>query len=204
MQSFPPSPDFVHPSPWAVAAPEPPQHAKAPASVRVLAVSGGIVALLLGSVLSLGLGLVAVVGVAATALLWRVRNARLTRRASWVGAVLAASIFFGGFCVWAMGQEPGSITQNMQRSMAQASREPPPPLVRRLQRFAPPPNPRVQSGVDRMTQSTAFIWWSMAMGLVLGSVFLGLLVGTPAWGCAMLIGYGVLGRWPMPRPAPAR
>jgi hypothetical protein len=201
LQPLHPSPDLSYPPPWTDVAAGPPQRAQASTPIRILAVAGGLAALLVGSILSLGLGLVAVVGLGATALLWRARNARLTRRASWLGSVLAACIVFGGFCAWVMGQAPGSITENMRQAAEQADREPPPPLVRSLQRFAPPPDPRVQSGVRRVTRSTAFAWWTMAMVLVLGSVFFGLAVGTPAWGCAMLIGYGMLGRWPMTPPA---
>jgi hypothetical protein len=167
-------------------------------------VAGGIVALLVGSVLSLGLGLVALLGFGATALLCRARHARLTRRASWIGAVLAVGISFGGLVGWAMSQAPGGVTEGLQQSMDEASRQPPPPIVERMRRFGPPPDPRVQKGVDSITRSTAFAWWAIVMGLTMMALFMGLLIGTPAWGCAMLIGYGIRGRWPMTPPVPGR
>ena len=179
----------------------PPEPEKASTGVRVLAVVGGIVALLVGSLLSLGFGLVALLGLGATALLVRARRARLTRRASWIGAVLTVCISFGGLVGWAMTQAPGGAVESMQQSMDEASRQPPPPIVRRLQRLGPPQNPRVQKGVDSVTRSRAFVLWTMVTMLVTMSLFFGLLVGTPAWGCAMLIGYGISGRWPM---APVR
>lgn len=184
-----PSPEFVQPF---VAQPAQPSGA-----VRALAVAGGGVALLLGSLLSLGLGLVALLGLGLVALVWRARGARLTRRASWTGAVLAVSLVFGGFMAWATAQAPGGLTASMQQSMEQAQRQPPPPIVQRMQKLGPPPNPVVQRRVDSLTRSKPFLWWTMAMGFTLGSLFLGLAVGTPAWGCVMLIGYGVRGRWPM-------
>ena len=111
----------------------PAEPAKPSTAVRVLAVAGGIVALLMGSVLSLGMGLVALLGFGATALLRRARHARLTRRASWMGAVLAVAISFGALIGWSMSQ--GDAMENMQKSMAQANHEPPPPIVRRLERM---------------------------------------------------------------------
>lgn len=161
-------------------------------------------ALFVGSILSLGLGVAALLGLGATALLWHTRRARLTRRATWMGAVLAVCISCGGFGAWAVARAPGNFAEQLRQGMDQASREPPPPIVRRLQRFGPPPDPRVQKGVGSITRSTPFIWWTMVTALVMMSLFLGLLVGTPAWGCAMLIGYGVRGRWPMPPPEPVR
>ncbi|HEV7587274.1 MAG TPA: hypothetical protein VGO40_04010 [Longimicrobium sp.] len=180
-----------------------PEPGKTSTAVRVLAVVGGIVALLAGSILSLGMGLVALLGFGATALLWRARHARLTRRASWIGAVLAVGISFGGLVGWGMSQVPGGAVESMQQSMDQASREPPPPIVRQMQRLWPP-NPRAQKRVDSITRSKPFLWWTMVTTFVIGSVLMGLMIGTPAWGCAMLIGYGLRGHWPMPPPVPRR
>lgn len=168
--------------------------------IRVVAVAGGAIALLAGSLVSLGLGFVALLGLGLTALLWRARGARLTRRASWIGAVLAVGISFGGLMTWGLSLTPGGVVESMQTSMDQASREPPPPIVQRMRRFGPPPNPVVQRQVDSIADSKAFVLWTLVMSLVFGSLFVGLGVGTPAWGCVMLIGYGIRGAWPMPRP----
>ena len=171
------------------------------AGIRVLAALGGAGLLLAGSILSLGLGFVALMGLGITALLWRFRGARLTRRASWVGAVLAVSICFGGFMTWALSRYPGGYVKSMHASMKQASHEPPPPIVQRMRRVGPPPNPLVQQQVESMTESKAFVVWTLVMTVAFGSLFFGLVVGTPAWGCVMLIGYGIRGHWPMQRPA---
>ncbi|HKP76651.1 MAG TPA: hypothetical protein VJT67_14070 [Longimicrobiaceae bacterium] len=173
----------------------------------MLAVIGGTVALVLGTVLSLGLGLVALLGFGATALLWRGRGARLTRWASWAGCVLAVMIGFGSFGASAATQVPGGFMAEMQQSMDQASREPPPPIVQRLRKLQTPKQQQVQEQLDSVTRTQPALWASMAFGIVFTIVFIGLAVGTPAWGCAMLIGYGIAGRWPMapppPPPAPA-
>jgi hypothetical protein len=174
-----------------------------PATVRVLAVVGGAVALLAGTFVSLGLGLVALLGFGVTALLWRARGARLTRRASWIGAVLAVGISFGGFMTWAMSLAPGGVVETMRTSMDQASREPPPPIVQRMRRVGPPPDPVVQRQIDSITDSKAFVLWILVMTTTFLGLFVGLAVGTPAWGCVMLIGYGIRGAWPMPRPGQA-
>ncbi|MFL5539274.1 MAG: hypothetical protein ACJ8J0_09785 [Longimicrobiaceae bacterium] len=179
------------------------QPAKPSGAVRVLAVAGGVLALLLGSVLSLGMGLVALLGFGVTALVWRARNARLTRRASWIGAVLAVTFSSGAFISWGMSRAPGGAMATIEQSMDQAERQPPPPIVQRLQKLQPPPDPRVQRRMDSLTRSKPFLWWTMVMGFTFACLFFGLVVGTPAWGCAMLIGYGIRGRWPMSRPSPA-
>ncbi|MFL5383236.1 MAG: hypothetical protein ACJ8GN_12015 [Longimicrobiaceae bacterium] len=190
-----PSPEYAR---SFASPPSPPSGA-----VRVLAAAGGVVALLLGSLLSFGLGEIALLGLGLVALVWRARGARLTRRASWIGAVLPVSFFLGGLMVRVTAQAPGGVTASMQQSMEQARREPPPPIVQRMRKLGPPQNPRVQQGVDSVTRSKPFLWWAMAMVLTLASLFVGLAVGTSAWGCVMLIGYGVRGRWPMAPPAAA-
>lgn len=193
------APYFAPPDAYA-AEPPPPS-----TGIRVVAALGGAAMLLVGSLLSFGMGFVALVGLGITALLWRARGARLTRRASWIGAVLAVGICFGGFMSFAMSRAPGGFVESMQASMKQASQEPPPPIVQRMRRVGPPPNPLVQQQMDSMTESKGFIVWTMVMTVTFGSLFFGLVVGTPAWGCVMLIGYGLGGRWPMQRPSePAR
>ena len=170
--------------------------------VRVLAVLGGTVALLLGTVLSFGFGLVALLGFGATALLWRGRGARLTRWASWAGCVLAVMIGFGSFGAWATTQLPGGFVAVMQQSMDQASREPPPPIVQRLRKLQTPQQRQVQEQLDSLSHTRPALWASMAFGFAFAIVLMGLAVGTGAWGCAMLIGYGIAGRWPMAPPPP--
>ena len=184
-----------------------PAPARASGGVRTLAVLGGIVALLVGSFLSFGFGLVALLGFGATALLWRARGARLTRRATWIGCVLAVMIGFGGAGAWATSQIPGGFISVMRQSMDQASREPPPPIVQRMRRLQTPQQQRVQEQLDSINRSRPALWMSMMIGFSFAILLMGLAVGTPAWGCAMLIGYGIAGRWPMapppPPPAPA-
>jgi len=92
-----------------------PAPARASGGVRVLAVLGGTVALLLGTALSLGFGLVALLGFGVTALLWRGRGARLTRRATWIGCVLAVMIGFGGTGAWVTSQIPGGFMSVMRQ-----------------------------------------------------------------------------------------
>jgi hypothetical protein len=189
-----PTVEVVDPSAYAA------EPAQASGAMRVLAVLGGVPALLIGSVLSLGLALAALLGFGVTALLWRARGRPLTRRASLVGSVLATVIAIGTLGAWGLSRAPGGITAAMQQSMVQAQRQPPPPIVQRMQKLQPPQDPHIQRGFDSVTRSKPFLWWMMAMGFTFASVMMGVLVGTPAWGCAMLIGYGIRGRWPMPRP----
>jgi len=188
-----PSPEF-----GASFAPPP----RASGAVRVLAVLGGTVALLLGTLLSFGLGLVALFGFGATAQLWRGRGARLTRRASWIGCVLAVVIGLGTFVAWGSTRVPGGFMAAMEQSMDQASREPPPPIVQRLRKLQTPQQQQVQEQMDSITRTRPVLWVSMAMGFSFAILLMGLAVGTPAWGCAMLIGYGIAGRWPMAPPRP--
>ena len=179
-----------------------PAPARASGGVRVLAVLGGTVALLLGTALSFGFGLVALLGFGATALLWRGRGARLTRRATWIGCVLAVMIGFGAAGAWTTSQVPGGFLSVMRQSMDQASREPPPPIVQRMRRLQTPQQQRVQEQLDSINRSRPALWMSMMIGFSFAILLMGLAVGTPAWGCAMLIGYGIAGRWPMAPPPP--
>lgn len=197
MQPSYPSPEF----PGSFAIPGEPQPAST--GIRALAVAGGILALLIGTVISFGMGLVALLGMGVTALIWRARGARPTRRATWIGAVLAVALSFATLLGVGVSLAPGSVIESMQSSMQQASQQPPPPIVERMRQFGPPQDPRVQRRIDALSRSRGYVVWTLVMSLTFGSLFFGLVVGTAAWGCAMLVGYGMRGRWPMPRPAPA-
>jgi predicted PurR-regulated permease PerM len=168
--------------------------------MRVLAAVGGALALLLGTVLSFGVALAALLGIGLAAL---VRRRRLTWIGSLAGAVLFAGLAFGGLITVSVSLAPGGLAgfeQSMEQAQQQAQTQPQPPIVRKMQKLFPP-NPVAQRQNERMMKSKAWMWGGMAMGLLAGCFFFGVLVGAPTWGCVMLIGYGLRGRWPMQRRA---
>jgi hypothetical protein len=163
--------------------------------LRAAALVGGIIALLLGAIISLGTAILAVVGVLVAWWFYRRRGERLTRLGSWAAAVGACAlglVLVVGLLYLALPEDAVS------EAVAAAEASDPAPLPAWLERLErrPPAN----TAADKLVNSTPFTVYFGLMGGMIAIAFLASLAGTMGWVGAFLLGFAVKGYWPL-RPA---
>jgi hypothetical protein len=180
----------------------PPAAPSAATFERVLAAGGSVAAALLLLLLSVGTALVALAGIGVIALVYRARRLPLTRRASWVASVATLVALYGAVLGVAMRELPADFSAQMQAAADSAQNAPPPPAVERMRRYFPV-NPAVERQNRRIMSSRAFSMWIMVM--TIGTFVIGgaLFIGTCSWLLALVGGFALRGRWPMPPPSVA-
>lgn len=177
-------------------------------TARSLAALTGLGLLALAVRGTFGVALAAPAGMLAVIAVQRLRRRRWTRTASWLGAVVATALVAGIIVAWVMYRTPPSTFERArQQALAdqQRRRQHPGRAERVIQRLAPasPATPVIQARTDSLMSTPGFFWAAAIFGGIIGCGFAGTIVGTFAWGCAMLVGFGALGRWPASRPPPA-
>ncbi len=165
---------------------------------RWLVALAGLGLFIIMIVITMGLALAAPIGMAIAGAVQTVRRYTYSATAGWLGAVAACAVVTLVLSVFVMRHMPaGSFDAAMQKAMEEQQRHPP-PLTRTLQRFSPggAAAPVIQSQTNALMNTPGFRWIIILIGSVMGGSCVGLLIGTPAWGCATLIMFGITGRWP--------
>jgi hypothetical protein len=148
--------------------------------------------------ITLGLALAALIGMGVTAAVLRSRGRPFTRMASWLGAVggVALTLAIGITIVLVLASD--SLMAAMREgAQAEQTREPT-AFERTLERMSPrtPASSAMERRMEDVTMSGPFMWASVMIGSAMMSALAGVLVGSAAWGCALLGLYGSTGRWP--------
>jgi len=156
--------------------------------------------------LAFGLGVIFIgafalawVGMFAALKLQRVRGRPRTRTAIWLGAVIAATLAFGAFYIYGFTRMPAGSLSRIPEQVRTARDT--------MDVKLPPVLERMAGGKERlkaqqemtkgMLDSPAFIWWSVVVGTTMMCVVFGTLVGSLAFGGAMIAGRIVQGHWPL-------
>lgn len=194
---FPAEPPDASPAQEAVRPTEP-----SPSSsvVRVAVGIAGVGVLVVAALFTVGGALAAPVGMLAAGLLARRKGNILTRRRSWVGAVVAVSVTIVAASSLVFVVLPSGTFAHIRQTMDSAS------AASAASRTAPPPawadrmsggRARAQSnalaGSPRLSHAIQF--WSAAVGISVAVLVLGGAVGTVGWLAGLLLAFAVLGRW---------
>jgi hypothetical protein len=167
---------------------------------RLLAFLAGAALLVALGIGSIGLALVAPIGMWVAYAVLRERGRSYTRRAGWLGAVLACSLVMADFFASAMLRMPDGYIDSV-RHQAELRREKPPSAIEQaLSRVssASPPPAAVAEKTRELVRSKAFMWWTMIMTVSVGSAILGLLAGSVGWAATTLVLIGITGRGSKP------
>ena len=152
-----------------------------------------------------GVLLLAFVGMWVAIRIQRARRQGASRPAAWIGAVSGASLAVGAVLLFGVTRMPaGSISQLPQRVKSVRDTLPVelPPILERM--AGGKEQLKAQREVTKgMTESPAFVWWSLVVGSLMLCLVFGTFTGTVAWGFAMMAGRVVRGTWPLGRNPPA-
>jgi hypothetical protein len=161
---------------------------------RIVAALLGIAALVVTAILTGGGTFCAFLGVFVAAIIASRKRRRLSRRASWLGAVAGSAIALAGFGVFAFRALPPGTYSQIQRSSDSASATAKPPAW--LERVAPGTGarmarkPSMPTGVAR-----AFQLWASITGAVIGLVIVAAIVGTVGWLVTLPLAFAWRGQW---------
>jgi hypothetical protein len=161
---------------------------------RIVAALLGIVALVITAIVTGGGTVGALLGVAVAAIIASKQRRGLTRRASWLGAVIGSGVALA--CVGAMlfGALPRGSYAQIQRSVDSASATAKPPAW--LERVAPGSGatvvkqPKPASGFAR-----AFQLWASITGVVIALAFFAAIVGSLGWLVTLPLAFAWRGQW---------
>jgi hypothetical protein len=113
--------------------------------------------------------------------------------------VTAATLAFGGFYIYGFTRMPAGSLSKIPEQVRTARDT--------VDVKLPPVLERMAGGKDRikaqqemtkgMLDSPAFIWWSVVVGTTMMCAVFGTLVGSAAFGGAMIAGRIVQGHWPL-------
>lgn len=168
---------------------------------RILALIAGGALLVLVAMKTLGAVLVAPIGMWVTAKIQRNRGRSYTRRAGWVGAVLASTLVLAGLFGYALTRMPAGFMEKVQQETAQRQQERernPSAIEEALRRAstATASQAVVQHKTEELTQSKAFIWWTMIVGVALAAAVAGVLLGSVGWAGSTLVVFALRRRAP--------
>lgn len=167
-------------------------------ALRFLAGVAGAIALLGALVLSAGLLLTALVGMAVTAVVLRRRGRPLTRVAGWLGAASGAAITVAVLLTVILAVTSENLVEEMQKIAEHEELREPTAFERAVERLAArdAASIAVERQMESFTSSGPFMWVTIILTAAMASVFAGLIVGTAAWICVVLLMFAVTGRWP--------
>jgi hypothetical protein len=166
--------------------------------MRVAVGLAGIVALAGASILTQRGALVAPVGMLVASAIASRRKRPLTRRASWLGAVVgvgvAIAVVVGLVFVTLPAGSAGKIKRVMDSTSVANSKAPPPAW---LERMAPEAaaRSRAQQQMLNPTVNRALALWTTVMGGTFVWAILSILIGTLGWGAGLLLAFAFTGRW---------
>jgi hypothetical protein len=158
----------------------------------------GLAALVAASMFTMGGAFVATVGMLVASAVATRRKRPLTRRATWIGAVMATGVAILVVTAVTVSAMPAGSLAQLRRgidSSSAAGRNTPPPAW--LDRIAPEAAARSRAQQVRLgpTFSRAVELWTAAMGTVLLVVFFSVIIGTLGWGAGLLLAFAFTGRW---------
>lgn len=170
--------------------------------LRVLAALAGGLAFLGVLTFTLGLALTAALGMVITAAVLRSRGRPFTRMASWLGAVsgVAATVVLVAIVIMVVTSDQ-LVTQMQAGARAEREREPT-AIERAIERMQPrtPASSAMEDAMEERMEDLAmsgpFLWATVMLSSAILSALAGLLVGSAAWACVLLMLFGTTGRWP--------
>ena len=165
--------------------------------IFALIAGGGILALV--AMNTFGTVLVASLGMWVTAMIQRSRGRSYTRRAGWIGAVLACSLVMAGLFGYALTRMPAGFMEKVQQETTQRQRERDPSAIEQALRRASTATASqavVQKKTEELAQSKPFLWWTMIVGGALAAAIAGLLLGSVGWAGSTLVLFAVTRRAP--------
>jgi hypothetical protein len=164
---------------------------------RILIGIGGLVLLVLGTILTLGASLVgaAAVGVAWFVMRWRKR--RLTRFGAWAVSVAVTAVpLLVVFIISVISVQPTTPEERQaRRAEAARSRESMPEWLKNLSPAQQQARPKADSIADKLLENRGFMVWAGTMAALIGSSMIALFTGTVGWGAAMLLFRAIRGEW---------
>jgi hypothetical protein len=160
--------------------------------VRALPAAAGVLTLVVGAIFTLGGALLAALGVWIAWLIARRRGKTLSLGMSWIAAVAPVALLLVAFGAWMATKAPPGTMARIQHATDSAQANPPPP-PRWLERIAPGSTARANA--QRARGGAAFGVWALVVGAgILTGMFSGF-VGSLGWLGALLLAYGINGRW---------
>lgn len=175
------------------------RHTGPPASnliLRLLSALGGVLWLVLAALFTLGVALAAPLGVLVAWGMARRRGLPHTTLASWVGAVIASSAAIPLLIAALLALAPPGTLEEMRATMVSAQAQETAELPEWLQRMSSQAAQRPNPVTDSVINSPAFTILFGLLGLAIASVIMGTMAGTVGWLGALLLGFGLSGRWP--------
>jgi hypothetical protein len=160
---------------------------------RVVAGCGGTLALLIAAVFTGGGALLAPIGMAVAAAIARRRHDALSRRASWLGAVLAVGVVLIVIGSVVVASAPTGTFAQVQHSADSASAMAKPPAW--LERVAPGASAPAAQVRPHGTWGRALSIWTMVTGGLIGCAILAALIGTLGWLASLPLAYALTGGW---------
>ena len=163
---------------------------------RIFALIAGGAILVLVAMKTFGTVLVALLGMWIAARIQRSRGRSYTRRAGWIGAVLACTLVMAGLFGYAITRMPAGFIEQVQQETTQRQRErerDPSAIEQALRRAstATASQAVVQKKTEELAQSKPFLWWTMIVGGVLAAAIAGLLLGSVGWVGSTLVLFAV-------------
>jgi hypothetical protein len=179
---------------------EPLAESREPAATRILLGLGGVVAFVVGLLITLG---AAVIGCIAIAALWILRWKKrrpATTIAAWVASVASTIVVMG--TIFALGtllgsKAPERTPQQMAADRARA-RESMPAWMRGAA-GSPQQNAAADSVAQTLLEKKGAMVWLVMIGGMIGTGLLGGYAGTVAWAVMMVLYRAYRGEWPRAR-----
>lgn len=167
---------------------------------RILFGVGGLLALLVGTLITVGGALIGVLGIGIVWLVMRHRKRRLTRLAAWLasaGATVAALLVLIAIGALMQPSSP-NLTPEQERAAQARMRDSMPEWLKKMTPANPRQNAAADSMAQKLVQNKPVMVWFATMSAVVGASFLGAIIGTIAWGSIMMLARAFTGEW-LPR-----
>jgi hypothetical protein len=161
---------------------------------RILAAVLGAVALVITAIVTGGATVGAFLGVVVAAIIARRHRHGLTRRASWLGAVVGSAVALACLGALIFGRLPRGSYARIQRSADSASANSKPPAW--LGRVAPGAGTTVIKQPDPTTGfGKAFQLWASITGVVIALAIFAAIVGSVGWLATLPLAFAWRGQW---------
>jgi hypothetical protein len=170
----------------------------APPLERILFVSGGLIALGVGTIITLGAALAGAAAVGVAAYRMKRKGRRLTRRGAWLasvaGTIAVLAVLIG---VSVLRNESSTRPMSAAERAEQRAKatEAMPEWLRAMSPNAQRQTAAADSMAAQLLDNRAVVVWAGLMGAVIASALIGTIAGSFAWGGVMMLYRGYRGDW---------
>lgn len=181
---------MTHPSPGT------PAGVSLPA--RVFFFVAGLLALVVGILITLGAALAGALSIAGAAFMYSRRGRRLTRRGAWVSSVvgtIGVLVILIGLVTLTSETSRRPMTAAERADARARTNEALPEWLKAFNPGAQSRTAAADSMANRLLENRAVVVWAGLMGAVLSSTLIGTIAGSFAWGGVMLLYRGFKGDW---------